>query len=171
MKKTPERTSRAVFEHDAEVWSFCTSSEEEHYIWVPDDFHHCTFIFEFLKFILFNNLLFDFFDGHCGELPSSSVYDSIASFGQLSVIMELVKWDLIVLVEDSVVVHHVHKALVLIHDACSDLLLDVLLVGSRLLKLAEHFPLVLREHSDGLLLFFAEAFLQVITSIIISSFL
>lgn len=168
VKQTPERSSGAVLKDDAEIWCLCACSQEKDDIWMPDDLHHSALILELLELVLLDDLLLDFLDGHGGVLPPASVYDTIATFRQLSVIVQLVEWDLIILVEDSVLIHHVHEALVLIHDASSDLLLDVLSVCPRLLKLAEHLPLVLREHTDGLLLLLAEALFQVFAFILIA---
>ena len=114
------------------------------------DPHHSALILELLKLVLFNDLLLDFLDGHGGVLPPAPVHNTVATLRQLSVVVQLVERDLIVLVEDSVLVHHVHKALVLIHDASSDLLLDVLSVCPGLLELADYLPLVLNEYVDGL---------------------
>lgn len=134
VQQTPERPSRAVFQDDAEVWSLCASTQEEHDVWMPNDLHDCAFVLELFQLVLLDNLLLDFFDCNCGILPTTSVDNSVATFRQLAIIMKLVEWDFVVLVEDPVLVHHVHEALVLIHNACSYLLFDILSVCSRLFK-------------------------------------
>jgi len=161
MKQAPEGAPRAILENDAEVGCLGARSQEQHDVGMPDDLHDGALILELLQLVLLDDFFLDLLDGHRGVLPPTPVDNAVASLGQLSVVLYLVKWDLIVLIEDPVFIHHVHEALVLIHDASPDLFLDVLAIGTRLLKLAQHLLLFLREHTNGLLLFFSEAIFQV----------
>jgi hypothetical protein len=100
---------------------------------VPNNFHDSAFIFEFFEFILLNDFFFNFFDCNGGILPSASVNDSISTFGEFSVVLKLIEWNLVVLVEDAIFLHHVHEPLILIHYASSNFLFDEFSVAAGLL--------------------------------------
>jgi len=60
--------------------------------------------------------------------------------------------------------------LILVHNTSSNLFLDEVSVTPRLLELAEHLPLLLRQHADSLFLLLAESLLQIVAIIIFLSF-
>ena len=64
---------------------------------MPDNFHDCAFILEFFEFVLLNDFTLDLLDSYYCVLPSSSVNNTISSFGKLSIIRELLEGNFIVL--------------------------------------------------------------------------
>jgi len=101
VQETPEGATRAIFKHDAQVGLSSAGAEEEHDVWMADDFHDCTLVLEFLKLVLLNNLAFDLLDRHHRVLPATAVNDAISAFRQLSVVAEISERNLVVLNEGS----------------------------------------------------------------------
>ena len=54
---------------------------------MPDYLHDSALVLKLFKLVLLNNFFFDFFDGNCCVLPSSSVDYTVASLRQLSVVL------------------------------------------------------------------------------------
>jgi hypothetical protein len=133
---------------------------------VANDLHDSALVLELFELVLLYDFLLDFFDGHRCVLPSASIHYTVATLGQLSVVLQLVEWDLVVLVEHTIFIHHVHETLVLVGDASANFLANILLVGSRLFELAEHLALLLAETAYGLLLLLGKALLKIFTVIL-----
>ena len=124
---------------------------------MPNNLHDSTLILKLFKFILLYNLLLNFFDCNRSVLPSTSVNNTVTTFTQLSIILKLIKWNLIVLIEDPVIIHHIHEPLILVINTCKNLALNILFICSWLLKFLKNLFLFLRKLSDLLLLLFCQA--------------
>ena len=68
---------------------------------MSDDFHHCAFIFELLKFVLLDNLSFDLFNGDNSMLPASPIDNTVSTFRQLFIVGQLIKRYLVILLKSS----------------------------------------------------------------------
>lgn len=101
VQQGPQTATRAILEYDAQVRLSRASTKEKHNVGVSDDFHYCAFILEFFEFLLFDDLLFNFFNGNDGVLPTATVDDTVATFGKLVVEVKLIVGDLIVLDEST----------------------------------------------------------------------
>ena len=77
---------------------------------MPDNLHDCALIFEFLQFILLNNFFLNFLDSNSCVLPFTSVNNTVAALTQFSIVLKLREWDLVVLMEHSVLFHHEGKS-------------------------------------------------------------
>lgn len=101
VQQTPQRASRTVLKHDAQVWHLCASTKEQNNVWVANDLHDGALVLELFQFVLFNNLALDFFDSDDRVLPAATIYDTIATLGELTIVAQLIKWNLVVLYESS----------------------------------------------------------------------
>jgi len=133
---------------------------------MADDFHHCAFVLELVELVLFNDFFLDLLNCDRRVLPPTTVDDTVATLRQLPVELELFEGDLVVLDVHSILIHHVHKSLVLTHDKGTNLALDELSVGTCLLELTENLAMVLAQHFDELLLFISEVvFIEIFVSL------
>lgn len=73
---------------------------------MSDNFHDGTFIFEFFQFVLLNDLFLNLLDSNSSVLPFTSVDDTVAALTQFSVVLKLREWNLVVLMEHSILLHH-----------------------------------------------------------------
>ena len=117
---------------------------------MTDDLHNGALVFEFLQFVLLDNLTLDLLDGDDRVLPSTSVDNTVSAFGQLTIVAQLIERDLVVLDERPSFVRDVSAAssiLLVLDQGLFELALEVLGVGSSLLKLDKYLPLVWLEES------------------------
>ena len=68
---------------------------------MANDLHHGAFVLELFQFVLLNDLTLDFFDSDDRMLPTATIYDTVATFRELTIVAELIEWNLIVLHESS----------------------------------------------------------------------
>ena len=101
VKQAPERATCTVLEYNAQVRLLCTSAEEKYDVWVSNDLHDCTFVLKLFKFVLLDDLPFNFFNRDNCVLPTSAIDDTIATLRKLSVVAQLIEADLVVLNESA----------------------------------------------------------------------
>ena len=68
---------------------------------MANDFHHGTLVFEFLQFVLFDDLSFNLLYCDDSVLPPASVNDTITTLGKFLVIVYFTEGNLVVLDECS----------------------------------------------------------------------
>ena len=146
MKQTPEGAPRTILENDAEVGCLGTSSQEQHNVGMPDDLHDSALILELFQLVLLDDLALDLLDGNNRVLPAAPVHDSITSLGELSVVRDLIEWDLVVLDECSGFVGMellpTTELLLLLEQRLLQLSFEVLWIGTSLLELHKGLPLL-----------------------------
>ena len=145
VQETPERSPRTILEHDAQVGLPCAGTKEEHYVGVADDFHDCALVFEFFKFVLFDNLAFDLLDSHNSVFPTTAVHDTVATFRKLAIVAKLSERDFIVLDEGSGLVRDKGTSapiLLVLDESLFEFTLEVLWISASLLQLLKDLALV-----------------------------
>ena len=106
-------------------------------------FHDRAFILEFFELFLLNDLLLDFFDSDDGVLPPASVYDTVATFRELVIKLELIVRNFVVLNEStSLITEELLRCL----ESLSQLSFQILWVSSCFLQFNEYFTLLIRKH-------------------------
>jgi len=132
---------------------------------MPYNFHYSAFIFKFLKFVLLNNLSFNFFNCDNGMLPASSIHNTVSTFWQFFIIRQLIKRYLVILFKGPGIVRNkIVFLLLLLYQSLFELSFYILWVGARLLQFYDHLALFWVKHSERCFFFLIEslAFLGVI---------
>jgi len=143
MQERPQTASTAVLQDNAKIGLPCARSQKEHHIWMTNYFHDRTFILEFFELFLFNDLLLDFFDRNDGVLPPASVYDTVATFRELVIKLELIVRNFVILNEStSLITEELLRCL----ESLSQLSFQILWVSTCFLQFNEYFTLLIRKH-------------------------
>jgi hypothetical protein len=131
---------------------------------VPDNFHHSALVLELLKFFLFNDLSFNFLDRHDSVLPASAMDNTVPSFGQFVVEMQLSVRNLRVLHKRS---GFIAEELFGRLQCLSEFTFQVFWICTGLLKLQENLALVFGEHPQSCLFIFIKLVVIVLPRLIL----